>query len=153
VFSLRLGSAACFDCRVSELTAPELVLNYFRWRQEDAARNALNAHCYWLLRKEGQSAGQATGQLEHMSVAGKNELLFRRGVNFNDIPQWQKRGVGLYWERFEKEGFNPDTGENTTAIRRRLKTDLELPMKEAYDDFLAERLREAGAETEVRIKT
>jgi len=30
-----------------------------------------------------------------MSIAGKNELLFQHGVNFNDLPLWQKRGIGL----------------------------------------------------------
>ena len=54
-FSLRLNAMACFDCRISQLPTPELVVDYFRWRQEDATRNALNAHCYWLLRKEGGS--------------------------------------------------------------------------------------------------
>jgi len=50
-FSLLLGDLGAFDCRVSELPTIELVCDYFRWRNEDAHRNALNAHCYWLLRK------------------------------------------------------------------------------------------------------
>ena len=45
-FSLSLNAMACFDCRISQLPTPELVVDYFRWRQEDATRNALNAHCY-----------------------------------------------------------------------------------------------------------
>lgn len=69
----------------------EQVVDYFRWRSEDAHRNALNSHCYWLLRKEGKSVGQATSTLEGMSVAAKNELLFQHGINFNDLPRWQKR--------------------------------------------------------------
>jgi tRNA(His) guanylyltransferase len=40
-------------------------------------------------------------------LAAKNELLFQNGVNFNDLPNWQKRGVGLYWETFEKQGVIP----------------------------------------------
>ena len=50
-FSLLLGRAASFDCRLSQLPSTELVVDYFRWRNEDAARNALNAWCYWTLRK------------------------------------------------------------------------------------------------------
>jgi tRNA(His) guanylyltransferase len=34
--SLLLGDLACFDCRISELPNVEQVINYFRWRQEDA---------------------------------------------------------------------------------------------------------------------
>ncbi|HSV14841.1 MAG TPA: hypothetical protein VLI90_11310, partial [Tepidisphaeraceae bacterium] len=56
---------------------------------------------------------------------------------FNDLPSWQKRGAGLYWEAYDKEGFNPQTGQNVRAIRRRIKRDIELPMKEAYSEFIA----------------
>jgi tRNA(His) guanylyltransferase len=53
-FSLLLGAIAVFDCRISQLPSADLVVDYFRWRSEDAHRNALNAHGYWLLRKKGQ---------------------------------------------------------------------------------------------------
>ncbi len=35
-FSLKLGQPACFDCRISQLPTAELVVDYFRWRNEDA---------------------------------------------------------------------------------------------------------------------
>ncbi len=41
-FSLLLGTVACFDARVSQLPSIDLVVDYFRWRNEDAHRNALN---------------------------------------------------------------------------------------------------------------
>ena len=145
-FSLRLGGHACFDCRVSQLPTEKLVVDYFRWRQEDATRNALNAHCYWLLRKEGQGVRAATDALLRLSVPAKNEMLFQRGINFNDLPLWQRRGVGMYWEDFEKSGFNPKTGAATKAVRRRILIEMELPMKDRYDEFLRERVREAAAE-------
>lgn len=78
----------------------DLMIDYFRWRNEDAHRNALNAHCYWMMRK--------------------NEYLFQNGINFNDIPNWQKRGIGFYWEEYEKPSINPITGDEAMAIRRRL---------------------------------
>ena len=28
----------------------------------------------------------------------KNELLFQKGINYNDLPGWQKKGVGVYCE-------------------------------------------------------
>jgi tRNA(His) 5'-end guanylyltransferase len=141
--SLLLGDIACFDCRISQLPTPDLVVDYFRWRQEDAHRNALNAHCYWLLRREGQSAQAAYQHLEPLSVSEKNELLFQRGINFNDLPSWQKRGTGFYWETYQKEGFNPKTGQTTLATRRWVKRDMELPMKESYDAFLQTIVKEA----------
>lgn len=101
-FSVLLGDLGAFDCRISQLPNIELVVDYFRWRNEDAHRNALNAHCYWKLREEGESAQKATQILSGQSIAQKNEFLFQRGVNFNDVPNWQKRGIGLYWEYYEK---------------------------------------------------
>lgn len=95
-FSLLLGDIASFDCRVSQLPTIEHVADYFRWRNEDAHRNALNGHCYWLLRKRGDSVTEAMAALYKMPVAAKNELLFSAGVNFHDLPNWQKRDVGLF---------------------------------------------------------
>lgn len=135
-FSVLLGDVAAFDCRICELPNLELVRDYFRWRNEDASRNALNAHCYWRLRLQGQTQDAATASLTRLSVAEKNELLFQNGVNFNDVPAWQKRGTGLYWETYKKEAFNPKTAEATFAERRRIKHDFELPMKDEYSAFI-----------------
>ncbi|MEL6699255.1 MAG: tRNA(His) guanylyltransferase Thg1 family protein [Bacteroidota bacterium] len=141
-FSLLLGDLAAFDCRIAQLPRKVDVIDYFRWRNEDAFRNALSAHAYWMLRKQGNTASFATQQLEGMSTADKNELLFAQGINFNDLPNWQKRGIGLYWQSYEKEGKNPHTGEVTFTTRRRIFTDHELPMRDAYDRFLMELLDE-----------
>src|SRR5262249_26657470 len=123
-----------------------LVVDYFRWRNEDTHRNALNAHCYWLLRKQGKGVGDSTAALKGMSVADKNELLFRHGLNFNDLPMWQRRGVGLYWEEHDRAAANPVTGEKVSARRRRICRDLELPMKDDYTAFLRKLIGEGGRE-------
>ncbi|MCP4093807.1 MAG: guanylyltransferase, partial [Planctomycetes bacterium] len=52
-FSLLLGDLGAFDCRIIQLPNEDRVIDYFRWRNEDAHRNALNAHCYWALRRQG----------------------------------------------------------------------------------------------------
>lgn len=135
-FSLLIGNMATFDCRISQLPTAGSVVDYFRWRNEDAARNALSAYCYWTLRKQGFNQQTATSKTFGLSVSQKNELLFQHGVNFNDVPNWQKRGVGLYWEIFEKPSQNPVTGEETIACRRRIKRDYDLPMKEQYGEFI-----------------
>lgn len=136
-FSLLLGDMGVFDCRICQLPSQNLVVDYFMWRSEDAHRNALNSHCYWLLRKAGTSAKVATAKLSGLSVAEKNEFLFQHGINFNDLPNWQKRGIGIYWEQYEKASRNLKTGEPVKAMRNRLKIDLDLPMKEAYAEFIA----------------
>jgi len=135
-FSLLLRAIGVFDCRICQLPTTELVVDYFRWRNEDAHRNALNAHCYWCLRKQGLSVADATAQLNGLSIANKNELLFQQGINFNDLPLWQRRGVGLVWETYQRPATNLRTGQSTTATRRRISRLLELPMKDEYSDFL-----------------
>ncbi|MBN1310920.1 MAG: guanylyltransferase [Anaerolineae bacterium] len=135
-FSILIGSPAAFDCRISQLPRPENVVDYFRWRNEDAHRNALNGHCYWMLRQQGKNAFEATKHLEGISVADKNELLFNNNINFNDLPNWQKRGVGLLWETYDTEATNPLTGEATTAVRRRIKVECDLPIRDRYSAFI-----------------
>jgi len=142
-FSMLLGDMACFDCRISQLPNVDLVADYFRWRSEDAHRNALNSYCYWALREEGKSPQAASETLLRVSFSEKNELLFQREINFNNLPNWQKRGSGLYWEIYEKDATNPKTGEHVKAKRRRIKVDMELPMKDAYNAFINRLLSES----------
>ena len=93
-------------------------------------------------RSEGQDEQQATKRLLGLSLSQKNELLFQYGINFNDIPRWQKRGVGLYWEEYDKPSVNPITNQEVTAQRRRIRTGLELPMKDEYGEFVASLISE-----------
>ena len=91
-----------------------------------------------MLQKQGKSVAEATKALEGQSVAFKNELLFQNGINFDKLPSWQKRGIGVYWDTYEKQGFNPKTGKTEIATRRGLKVDMELPLREAYAEFVAQ---------------
>ncbi|RFS16499.1 tRNA(His) guanylyltransferase Thg1 family protein [Emticicia sp. C21] len=135
-FSVLLGAIGAFDCRISELPNKNLVVDYFRWRNEDAHRNALNAHCYWRLRQDNFSKREATAKIEKLSIAEKNELLFQYGINFNHLPNWQKRGIGVYWKEVEREGFNPKTNQKLLTRRRELVVDFELPMRDNYNQFI-----------------
>lgn len=135
-FSVLLQDVAAFDARISQLPAQQEVVDYFRWRNEDAFRNALNAHCYWTLRRKGLTAKAATSEINGKSVAAKNEFLFQHGINFNDLPNWQKRGVGLYWVAEKKMGNNPKTGASVLTTRKQLQVEYELPMKEEYSTFI-----------------
>ena len=141
-FSLQLGQVATLDCRLVPLPNIDRVKDYFLWRQEDAHRNALNSHCYWLLRKEGMSVNDATEMLEGKSVAFKNELLFSRGINFDKLPSWQKRGIGVFWDDAEKIGYNPKTNQETKTIRKVLSVNYELPLVEEYAKYVASFLQQ-----------
>jgi tRNA(His) 5'-end guanylyltransferase len=149
-FSLLLGDIGTFDCRISEFPNESLVIDYYRWRNEDASRNALNAHCYWLLRRQGKSAKEATNFLSRKTIAAKNEFLFTNGLNFNDLPNWQKRGIGLYWHETVKSGVNAKSGEGVEYTRREVTVDMELPMKDEYSEFLRKLIAENEEEPEER---
>lgn len=140
IFSVKLGKPVCFDCRVVPLPNKELVRDYFLWRQEDASRNALNSWCYWTLRKEGKNKREATSFLSGKSVAFKNEFLFERGINYNDVPKWQKRGIGVFNSEVIKEGFNPMKNEITSVKRNILEVEYNLPIKEEYADLITQLL-------------
>lgn len=141
-FSLMLGQVATFDCRVIPLPNAALVQDYFLWRQEDAHRNSLNSHCYWLLRRQGKSARDASQQLMGKSVAYKNELLHQADINYNELPLWQRRGVGLYYTEQPVEGLNPITGQVVHTTRRRITIDEQLPLGPDYAQLIAKILIE-----------
>ena len=142
-FSMTTGKAAVFDCRLVPLPGADNVIDYFRWRQEDAHRNSLNSHCYWALRKDGVSAGDAQKRMSGISNSEKNEILFERGINYNDLPLWQKRGIGLYFRKEQRQGFNPKTNETTLCTRRVLYNDKELPIGQGYSGFISNILNES----------
>ena len=136
VFSLELGRPAAFDCRIIPLPSIDRVKDYFLWRQEDAHRNSLNSHCYWTLRRDGKSVQEATDELSGKSVSYKNELLFSHGMNYDALPSWQKRGIGLWKETYEKEGYNPLKQQTEKAMRTRIRVEYELPLGEKYADLV-----------------
>ncbi len=118
--SLKLGTVACFDSRVIPLPNLERVKDYFSW----------------MLRKKGVSAREATKQLEGQSVSWKNELLFSENINYNNLPSWQKRGIGLYYSAYEKVGYNPLTNQEQPAVRNKLITELELKTGNEYQEWV-----------------
>lgn len=135
-FSTHIGHMAVFDCRLVPLPNLDYVIDYFRWRQEDSHRNSLNAHCYWLFRKEGMSASNVQKRIAGLSIEERNELLFSHGINYNDLPLWQRRGIGAYFIDKERVGYNPVTRTQNVCVRRSLFVEEELPIGEKYADFI-----------------
>ena len=135
-FSVSFGTVAAFDARICQLPDVDTVVDYFRWRHEDALRNALNGHSYWLLRRQGLDDHAATTKLKGVSVADRNELLFQAGINFNDVPAWQKRGIGMTWTDEVHVGTDPRSGAEVRSTQRRAVTDFELPVGRALEELV-----------------
>lgn len=139
VFSLKAQLPVAFDCRISQLPSKTRVMDYFRWRQEDAHKNALTSHCYWSFRKKGLDPRAATEITNNKSVREKTEILLQNGINFEEVPLWQKQGIGVQWESFLKAPTSP---QGKPAHRNRLAINMELPTKEAFSAFIATLLEE-----------
>lgn len=137
-FSGVLGAPATFDSRIWLGATTVDVADYFSWRMHDAVRGAINSYAYWYLRQRKKyTQRQATRELLGKGFSEKNELLFTEfGTNFNETPLWHRRGVGLYYQMREKEGFNPKTNEATKTMRRVLQVDPNLQMKGPFRDWL-----------------
>ncbi|VXB84372.1 tRNA(His)-5'-guanylyltransferase [Flavobacterium sp. 9AF] len=135
-FSMYFNHLSVLDCRTISIPNVTMILDYFSWRQEDAHRNSLSAYCYWTLRKNGLAYNEATKEIENLSIANKNDLLFQNGINYNDLPSWQKRGVGIYFENVQKTGINPRDNTEIMFNRKEVVIINDLPIREVYREFL-----------------
>ena len=86
---------AMFDARAFILPKEE-VCNYFIWRQQDASRNSV------------QMVGRAyfsSKELHKKCNEDVRDMLYQyRGVNWDDLPTPQKRGVCIIREKYQKDG-------------------------------------------------
>ena len=84
-------SGAMFDARVFNIPKEEAT-NYFYWRQLDASRNSI------------QMVGQANfsnKELQHKSCNDIQDMLMtQKGINWNDLPTYQKRGSCIIKEDY-----------------------------------------------------
>lgn len=135
-FSFFANRRAVFDCRLSSLPDEEAVVDYFRWRQGDARRNSLSAHCYWLLRGRGIAADDAQQRIAGLSMNDRRELLAGAGVDYAALPAWQRNGVGAYFKEQEKMGYNPVAEEWVRCKRRALFLEENLPVADCYSFFI-----------------
>ena len=111
------GGICNFDCRVIPLPSEKEVIDYFTWRMEDSARNALNSYTYWTMRKDGVTPNKAASMMKFMTVEDKIESLDKHGISYDQVPEWQKFGSIAYFREVEREGQNPKTLE-TVPVKR-----------------------------------
>lgn len=126
--ALDFKEAIAFDARVIPVCRGEDVLEYLAQRQAEAWRNHINAYGYYGLRREGLSEKEAEKRLRGMKAENVHEMLFRMGINLNETPKWQKRGILTAKQRYEKEGYNPKAEHKVTAIRYKIVQLWDLPL-------------------------
>jgi tRNA(His) 5'-end guanylyltransferase len=84
------------------------------------------------LRNAGRNAAEATRVLVERTSRTRRELLRRHEIDFDQLPVWQRHGVGLFWQCYEKRGYDPVAKHEITAARRRIGIELSLPAGEDY---------------------
>lgn len=87
-----------FDCRVYNVPTLDEAVNSFLWREKDATKNSISmaAQHYY-----------SHNELMNKNGSEKQEMLFQKGVNWNDYPSFFKRGT--YVQR--KRTLRPFTAE------------------------------------------
>lgn len=141
-FTHRMGLVGTFDSRVWLGSSLGEVVDYLMWRQFDAFRCCVNGYVYHTLRRT-MSARQATSQLNTMKSAERLDLLHTHGISLSDMPQWQRRGVAIFYQNVKVPAIDPRTQEDKGfATRRRLWMDTELRHGLPYGDFVRKTIEE-----------
>ena len=84
-----------FDSRVFQIPSKSEAENYFIWRQQDTTRNSIASVAQSLYTHEALSGKTANQQ---------QEMIFQKGVNWNDFETKYKRGRLIVQEFFERNG-------------------------------------------------
>ena len=96
-----------FDARVFTIPSDYEVENYFIWRQQDTVRNSISSVAQSLYSHE---------ELENRTSNQQQEMIFQKGINWNDYALKLKRGRFIYKEEIEIE---PDRDKlNSAAVIR-----------------------------------
>jgi tRNA(His) 5'-end guanylyltransferase len=82
----KAGRGAVFDCRAWTVPTTEEAANAFLWREQDAVKNSISSAAQSVFSHK-QLFGKHTGEMQ--------EMLFQKGINWNDYPAFFKRGTYL----------------------------------------------------------
>lgn len=110
IFKIR---TAQFDSRVFTIPSAMEVENYFIWRQQDCTRNSISSVAQSLYSHK---------ELEGVNTGGMQELIFQKGINWNDYSAREKRGGFIYrddegvWQVDEPPVFTEDRNYLTSKI-------------------------------------
>jgi len=121
IFSKEVDSLVQFDSRILITPTMKDIEEYEKDRRLNAFRGCVNSYSFYLLANE-VGIREAHNQLKGLDSKQRQEFLFTNfNINIAKVPKWQRVGVFLEWEEYEKEGFNPITNSIVNATRRRIK--------------------------------
>lgn len=114
-----------FDSRIVPIN-DEVILKYFRWRQDESWRNCVNSHGISYFKSKYPN-NVAHEKINGMKLNDIHELLFQNGINLNDVDTYKKRGIGVYRKNKKIVGFNKKENKDQTSYRSYVYIDWKLP--------------------------
>lgn len=124
---LDLKEPVSFDSRIIPL-GKEDIYRYLVWRQAETWRNHVSSYGYYTLRKIGMSENEAAIELRNMKASDIHELVFKHGINLAETPAWQRCGVLVFREMYEKKGFDPVKKTDVTTQRMKIVQEWNTPI-------------------------
>ena len=121
IYAKAIEKGAMFDARCFNIPKEE-VTNLIYWRQLDASRNSV------------QMVGQAyfsQEELQDKSCSDIQDMLMTKGVNWNDLPTYQKRGSCCVKNKIfiESNGVTADVYlRNTSKSKNKWIIDTNIPI-------------------------
>ena len=122
-----LKAPVAFDSRVI-LLGKEDIYRYLVWRQAETWRNHVSSYGYYTLLKSGLSENEAAERLKNMKASDVHELVFRHGINLAETPAWQRCGILIYREKYEKTGYDPIKKTEVIALRTKIIQEWNTPI-------------------------
>ncbi len=116
---LELKNPVSFDSRVIPLGKND-IYRYLVWRQAETWRNHVSSYGYYTLRNTGLSENEAALRLKNMKASSIHELVFSHGINLAETPKWQRCGILVFRESYEKLGYDPVKKTDVTTQRTRI---------------------------------
>jgi tRNA(His) 5'-end guanylyltransferase len=106
-----------FDCRVFNVPNLDEAVNAILWRERDATKNSITmaANHYY-----------SDKQLHGKNGSEKQEMLFQKGINWNDYPSAFKRGVYIQRKRIMTKFSTEELEKLPKKHQARLNPDLEI---------------------------
>ena len=121
-----IAKPIAFDSRIIPINDYDIP-KYFKWRQDEAWRNCVNAYGIHILKsKYGDKT--ANEKIKGLKSSDIHELLFNEGINLNDVDNWKKRGIAIYKQDKEIVGYNKKENKNQVSYRSFLFEDFEIPI-------------------------
>lgn len=127
---------AMFDARVFQIPQRAEVSNYFIWRQQDATRNSISSVAQSLY---------SSKELNKKSTNDMQEMIFQKGINWNDYSFREKRGgiigkvqtggLGTNCLNFQTENCQSVCDECNKPLRNKWEL-IETPIFTQDQDFL-----------------